>query len=137
MFSGLALKNHSMPLFSSTTRSRTTLQWLNARALARTTPPLPFRRRRLPTPEHPPSALAYESSFPSINIVKALHHADFSAGDISKKEDVPTYTIAHDRRSRVPVEEEEYRGKGGKPKIDKGTINKMIKHIEGHYDRRT
>jgi hypothetical protein len=76
-------------------------RWLDARALARTTTPLPSGRRRLSTPEHPPSALAHKSSFPSINRVKALHHADFSAGDISKKEDVPTYTIAIDFRGKA------------------------------------
>ena len=100
--------------------------------------PTPAKRKRPPTPEHPSSPLAHEWKSPKINRVKALHDWGVSRKDIYHKEGVPVrtqYDMIHGperRRGKSSMT-----NRGGKSKIDKDTVKKMIKHIEGHYDRRT
>ncbi len=102
-----------------------------------TTPP-PSKRRRPTTPEKPSSPLAQEWKTPKINRVKALKDQGLSGQDIRRKEDVP------ERSQWRMISGPERRpgnrhmtNRGGKPKIDRDTVDKMIRHIEGHYDRRT
>ena len=96
-----------------------------------------MKRHRTPDLEDNRPSAPSEWTTPSRARVKQLKKVGFSALDIYKETGVPRTTQYRWLEDNAPVRRPGAECSGRPIKLDQDTVKKMVKHMEGHYDRRT